>query len=617
MEDVFDGAIAIDLGTTSSRVGVWKDDRIEIIADEQGNRSTPSYVAFLAEGRLIGNAAKNQAEKNPCNTVFDVKRLIGCRYADPDVQRDMAHWPFGVVEKDGAPLIKVTYLGEEKTFTPQEISSMILSRMKEIAETKLGKVVKKAVITVPAHFNGSQRSATQVAGIIAGLDVLQLINEPTAAAAAYGLDRKSNLEKNVLVFHLGGGTFDVSLLNMKGGVFAVKATAGDPHLGGEDFDSALLEHFKNEFKQKHKLDISQDPRALRRLRDACERAKCTLSSVSQTTVEVDSLFEGVDFSASITRDHFEELNASLFNSTLEPVKRVLEDAKIPREKVDDIVLVGGSTRIPKIQNLVSGYFGGRQLNKLNDPEEAVISGATIQAAILTGHTSETTQDIVLLDVTPLSLGVALVGDIFGIVIPRNTPIPTTKSRVFSTVEDNQTVVLFPVYQGERMVECSKNNHYLGEFLLTGVPPMPRGRPELDTTFDINTSGLLNVTARDRTSGSKASISIANSVGRLSTAEVERMMKDAERFKYVDKELEARQTAKMEAKYDLKSYINQVKGMIVSPGTRMGFSRGAKERVEAELDRALEKLENEDTTTDEFRKLKNNITQALQGATAGI
>ena len=613
MKEVFDGAIAIDLGTTSSSVGVWKDGRVEIIADEQGNRSTPSYVAFLAEGRLIGDAAKKQAAMNPRNTIFDAKRLIGRRYTDPDVQRDMARWPFAVVEKEGSPLIKATYLGVEETFTPQEISSMVLSRMKEIAEAKLGKTVKKAVITVPAHFNDSQRSATQDAGTIAGLHVIQLINEPTAAAAAYGLDRKSNLEKNVVIFDLGGGTLDVSLVNMKGGVFAVKATAGDPHLGGEDFDNALLEHFKNEFKRKHKLDISQDPRALRRLRDACERAKCTLSSVSQTTVEVGSLFDGVDFSDSISRDRFEEINATLFNSILEPVKRVLSDAKIPHEKVDDIVLVGGATRIPKIQSVVSGYFGGRQLNKLDNPDEAVISGATIQASILTGHTSETTQDIVLLDVTPLSLGVALVGDIFGIVIPRNTPIPTTNSEVYTTVEDNQTEVLFSVYQGERIVECSKNNHYLGEFLLTGVPPMPRHQPQLDTTFDIDASGLLKASARERTSGRRASVTITNSVGRLSAAEVDRMMKDAERFKRDDKASEARQRAKMDAKYDLKSYIGQVKGRIASPQIGMRLSRTAMERIEAKLAHALEKFENEDTTTDEFRKLKLDITQALQEA----
>ena len=382
----------------------------------------------------------------------------------------MTHWPFEVVEKDGSPLIKVQYLGEEKTFSPQEISAMVLTKMKDISEAKLAKTVKKAVVTVPAYFNDSQRLATKDAGAIAGLDVLRIINEPTAAAIAYGLDQQSKIERNVLIFDLGGGTFDVSLLNISGGVFAVKATAGDTHLGGEDFDNALLEHFKNEFKRKSKLDISEDARALRRLRSACERAKRTLSSVTQTTVEVDSLFQvrqvtfsvgrcmtffcqGEDFSANITRARFEEINAVLFKSTLEPVEKVLKDAKIPREKVDDIVLVGGSTRIPKIQSLVSEYFGNRQLNKSINPDEAVAYGAAVQAAVLTGQTSEKTQDLLLLDVAPLSLGVAMQGDVFGVVVPRNTPIPTNKSRVFTTVEDNQTTVTFPVYVFSRVWLC--------------------------------------------------------------------------------------------------------------------------------------------------------------------
>ncbi|KAI6028451.1 heat shock protein 70 family [Pisolithus orientalis] len=594
MEDVFDGAIGIDLGTTYSCVGVWQNDRVEIIANDQGNRTTPSYVAFSAEERLIGDAAKNQAAMNPRNTVFDAKRLIGRRYDDPDVKKDMAHWPFEVVEKEGSPLIKVNYLGEEKTFTPQEISSMVLTKMKEISEAKLGKIVKKAVITVPAYFNDSQRLATKDAGAIAGLDVLRIINEPTAAAIAYGLDRQSKSEKNVLIFDLGGGTFDVSLLNISGGVFAVKATAGDTHLGGEDFDNALLEHFKNEFKRKQKLDISEDPRALRRLRSACERAKRTLSSVTQTTIEVDSLFQGVDFSANITRARFEEINAALFKSTLEPVEKVLKDSKIPRERVDDIVLVGA---------LVSEYFGGRQLNKSINPDEA--------AAVLTGQTSEKTQDLLLLDVAPLSLGVAMQGDVFGVVVPRNTPIPTSKSRVFTTVEDNQTTVTFPVYEGER-TQC-RDNRLLGEFELTGIPPMPRGQAELVTTFEVDANGLLKVSAQDRASGRKASISITNSVGRLSTAEIDQMIKDAEQFKQADKEFQSRH----EAKSDLEAYIHQVEGTITSPEIGMKLKRGAKQQVEAELARALEKLEIEDSTADELRKAQLGVKRALQKATAGI
>jgi len=609
-DDLFDGAIGIDLGTTYSCVGVWQNDRVEIIANDQGNRTTPSYVAFSAEERLIGDAAKNQAAMNPRNTVFDAKRLIGRRFDDPDVKKDMTHWPFAVIDKDGSPYVKVDYLGEEKTFSPQEISSMVLSKMKEISEAKLGKTVKKAVVTVPAYFNDSQRLATKDAGAIAGLEVLRIINEPTAAAIAYGLDQQSKTEKNVLIFDLGGGTFDVSLLNITGGVFAVKATAGDTHLGGEDFDNTLLDHFKAEFKRKSKHDISDDPRAIRRLRSACERAKRTLSSVAQTTVEVDSLYQGEDFSANISRARFEEINAAAFKSTLEPVEKVLKDSKIPRDKVDDIVLVGGSTRIPKIQSLVSEFFNGRQLNKSINPDEAVAYGAAVQAAVLTGQTSEKTQNMLLLDVAPLSLGVAMQGDVFGVVVPRNTPIPTNKSRTFTTVEDNQTTVTFPVYEGER-TQC-RDNRLLGEFELNGIPPMPRGQAELVTTFEVDADGLLKVSAQDRASGRKASISITNSVGRLSSAEIDQMIKDAEQFKQADKDFSARH----EAKADLEAYIHMMENTISGPSVDTKFKRGAKGQVEAELARAMEKLELESSTADELKKAQLSIKRAFQKATAG-
>ncbi|KAF8319319.1 heat shock protein 70 [Clavulina sp. PMI_390] len=610
-EDIFDGAVGIDLGTTYSCVGVWQNDRVEIIANDQGNRTTPSYVAFAQEERLIGDAAKNQAAMNPTNTVFDAKRLIGRRFDDPDVKKDMTHWPFTVIDKDGSPFIQVDYLNEQKTFSPQEISAMVLGKMKEISEAKLGKTVKKAVVTVPAYFNDSQRLATKDAGRIAGLDVLRIINEPTAAAIAYGLDQQSKEEKNVLIFDLGGGTFDVSLLNINGGVFAVKATAGDTHLGGEDFDNTLLEHFKAEFKRKSKHDISDDPRALRRLRSACERAKRTLSSVTQTTVEVDSLYQGEDFSASITRARFEEINATSFKSTMEPVDKVLKDAKMAKEKVDEIVLVGGSTRIPKIQAMVSEFFGGRQLNKSINPDEAVAYGAAVQAAVLTGQTSDKTADLLLLDVAPLSLGVAMQGDVFGVVVPRNTPIPTNKSRTFTTVEDNQTQVTFPVYEGER-TQC-RDNRLLGEFELTGIPPMPRGQAELVTTFEIDANGLLKVSAMDRASGRKASISITNSVGRLSSAEIDQMIKDAEQFKQADKDFSARH----EAKADLEAYIHQVESTISSPDLGMKLKRGPKAQVEAELAKAMEKLEMEDSTADELKRVQLGIKRALQKATAGV
>ncbi|WOO81164.1 Ribosome-associated molecular chaperone SSB1 [Vanrija pseudolonga] len=609
-DDVFEGAIGIDLGTTYSCVGVWANDRVEIIANDQGNRTTPSYVAFTEGERLIGDAAKNQSAMNPRNTVFDAKRLIGRRFDDADVKKDIKHWPFTVVDKDGSPYIEVEYLNEKKTFSPQEISAMVLTKMKDVAEAKIGKEVKKAVVTVPAYFNDSQRLATKDAGAIAGLDVLRIINEPTAAAIAYGLDQKSKEEKTVLIFDLGGGTFDVSLLTITGGVFAVKATAGDTHLGGEDFDNTLLEHFKAEFKRKNKLDISEDPRALRRLRSACERAKRTLSSVTQTTVEVDSLFQGTDFSSNITRARFEEINAAAFKSTVDPVEKVLKDSKIPAAKVDDIVLVGGSTRIPKIQSLVSEFFGGRQLNKSINPDEAVAYGAAVQGAVLTGQASDKTADLLLLDVAPLSLGVAMQGDLFGVVVPRNTAIPTNKSRVFTTVEDNQTTVTFPVYEGERTT-C-KDNRLLGEFELNGIPPMPRGQAELLTTFEVDANGILKVTAQEKSSGRKANITISNSVGKLSADEIDAMIKDAEQFKAADRDY----TARHEAKSDLESYLHTVEQQISSPELASKIKRGAKAAIESEIAKALELLEQEDATTEQYKKssllLKRSMQKALSG-----
>ncbi|KAL9940957.1 hypothetical protein V8E36_000445 [Tilletia maclaganii] len=602
-DDVYQGAIGIDLGTTYSCVGWWVNERVEIIPNDQGNRTTPSYVAFTESERLIGDAAKNQAAMNPRQTVFDAKRLIGRRFDDPDVKKDMQHWPFKVIDNDGSPFIEVEYLKEKKTFSPQEISAMVLSKMKEIAEAKIGKEVKKAVVTVPAYFNDSQRLATKDAGSIAGLDVLRIINEPTAAAIAYGLDSKSSTEKNVLIFDLGGGTFDVSLLNITGGVFAVKATAGDTHLGGEDFDNALLEHFKKEFERKNKVEIGDDARAIRRLRSACERAKRTLSSVTQTTVEVDSLSNGIDFQASITRARFEEINAAAFKGTIDPVAKVLKDAKMAAEKVDDIVLVGGSTRIPKIQSLVSEFFGGRQLNKSINPDEAVAYGAAVQAAVLTNQTSDKTADLLLLDVAPLSLGVAMQGDVFGVVVPRNTPIPTNKTRVFTTVEDNQTQVTFPVYEGER-TQC-KDNRLLGEFELTGIAPMPKGQAELITTFEVDANGLLKVSAQDKASGRKANITITNSVGRLSSTEIEQMIKDSEQFKNADREFQA----KHDSRNDLEAYVNSVESTISSPAAT--FKRAQKAQIEQELAKALEVLELADASADDYRRSSLRLRRAVQ------
>jgi L1 cell adhesion molecule like protein len=593
-------SIGIDLGTTFSCVGIYRNGRVEIIANDQGNRTTPSFVSFTQDERLIGDAAKSMATSNPKNTVYDAKRLIGRNYNDKHMQEEMKHYSYNVIDKSNKPIIEVEYKSEIKQFTPEEISSMILHKMKEIAEAYLGESVKDVVITVPAYFNDSQRQATKDAGVICGLNVLRIINEPTAAAIAYGLDKQGGA-KNVLIFDFGGGTFDVSILNIDDGIFEVKATGGDTRLGGEDIDNTLVNYFSNEFNKKNKVDMTGNPRAMRRLKTSCETAKRTLSASTVANIEIDSLFDGKDFSASLTRAKYESLCSDIFQRTMVPVEQVLKDSGFSKDQINEIVLVGGSTRIPKIQELLSTFFNGKELNKTINPDEAVAYGAAVQAAILSGNSDEKLDSLLLLDVTPLSLGVETAGEVMTPIIPRGSTVPIKKTQVFSTASDNQPGCTICVFEGER--KFTRDCNQLGKFDLKGIPPMPRGMPQIEITYEVDVNGILNVSACEKSSGKSEKITIQNESSRLSKEQIEKMISDAELFKEQDEKAQKR----IEAKNKLENYIYNIKSSVLGEEKMKSALGSDLDTVSNKVDETIKWLEQNSTvSTEEFEEKQKEV-----------